>query len=168
MKPFFKTDKKSGENSQKLIKQFNDIPAFVATGGEIVFVSDDFFEVHLKFNLTEKTKNYHGTGFGGAIYSSLDPIYPLQLSNILGESYIVWDLAATINYLKPITDNVYARFLLSYEIITKIKKDVATKNKSIVSLPVRYEDNNKNIYAEATKTIYIADREYFYKYKTNN
>lgn len=121
MIPIFKTDKKSGEKSEELIKKFNDLPAFVATGGEIVFVSDDFHEVHLRFNLTDNTKNYHGTGFGGAIYSSLDPIYPLQLCNILGDDYVVWDLSANIDYLRPITHHVYARFLLSQEIINKIK-----------------------------------------------
>ncbi|NDT41034.1 DUF4442 domain-containing protein, partial [Francisella tularensis subsp. holarctica] len=109
MTPFFKTDKKSGEKSEELIKRFNDLPAFVVTGGEIVFISDDFLEVHLKFNLTENTKNYYGTGFGGAIYSSLDPIYPLQLCNILGDDYVVWDLSANIDYVRPITDHVYAR-----------------------------------------------------------
>ncbi|AEE26271.1 PaaI family thioesterase [Francisella hispaniensis] len=161
MTPIFKTDKKPGEKSEELIKKFNELPAFVATGGEIVFVSNDFLEVHLKFNLTENTKNYHGTGFGGAIYSSLDPIYPLQLCNILGDDYVVWDLSANIDYLRPITHHVYARFLLSQEIINKIKQDVITKNKSVISLPVCYEDTDNNIYAEATKTIYIADREYF-------
>ena len=161
MTPIFKTDKKTGERSEQFIKRFNELPAFVATGGEIVFVSDDFLEVHLKFNLTDNTKNHHGTGFGGAIYSSLDPIYPLQLCNILGDDYVVWDLSANIDYLKPITDHVYARFLLSQQTITKIKQDVITKNKSVISLPVCYEDADNNIYAKANKTIYIADREYF-------
>ncbi|ASG68286.1 hypothetical protein fh0823_12590 [Francisella halioticida] len=163
MNPVFKTDKKSDDKSTQLIARFNELPAFVATGGEIIFVSNDFLEVHLKFNLNENTKNYHGTGFGGAIYSSLDPIYPLQLCKILGEDYVVWDLSANIDYLKPITDHsiVYARFLLSKQIIANIKQDVQIKNKSIVSLPVCYEDLQKNIYAKAIKTIYIADREYF-------
>ncbi|MDE4996581.1 hypothetical protein NAH08_10050, partial [Francisella tularensis subsp. holarctica] len=89
----------------------------------------DFLEVHLKFNLTENTKNYYCTVFGGAIYSSLYPIYPLQLCNILGDDYVVWDLSANIDYFRPITDHVYARFLLSQEIIAKIKQDVIYKNK---------------------------------------
>ncbi|OEZ33217.1 hypothetical protein AS144_04315 [Francisella endosymbiont of Amblyomma maculatum] len=161
MTPIFKTDKKASERSEQFVKRFNELPAFVATGGEIVFVSDDFLEVHLKFNLTDNTKNYHGTGFGGAIYSSLDPIYPLQLCNVLGDDYVVWDLSANIDYLKPITDHVYARFLLSQQTVTKIKQDVVTKNKSVINLPVCYEDADNNIYAKVNKTIYIADREYF-------
>lgn len=40
---------------------------------------------------------------------------------------------------------------------------MVTKNKSVISLPVCYEDADNNIYAKANKTIYIADREYFNK-----
>ena len=127
MKPIFDTDKKSGENSSLFIKTFEGWPSFMLTGGEVVFVSDDFKEVHLKFNLRYDTNNYHGTGFGGAIYASLDPIYPLQLWHILGDDYIIWDLAATIDYLKPVTKDVYANFLLTDEIISKIKEDISTK-----------------------------------------
>lgn len=53
------------KDQNNLLKDLIDLPAFVATGGEIVFVSDDFLKVHLKFNLTE---NYHGTGFGQDFY----------------------------------------------------------------------------------------------------
>ena len=153
MKPIFDTDKKSGENSSLFIKTFEGWPSFMLTGGEVVFVSDDFKEVHLKFNLRYDTNNYHGTGFGGAIYASLDPIYPLQLWHILGDDYIIWDLAATIDYLKPVTKDVYANFLLTDEIISKIKEDISTKNKYVITLPVEYHDTDGNIYAKATKTI---------------
>ena len=162
MEPIFKTNKKSSDKSQSLKKMFNDFPAFKATGGEIIFVSDDFFEVHLKFNLNEKTMNYHGTGFGGAIYSSLDPVFPLQFAHILGvENFEIWDLSATIDYLKPINKDVYAKFILTDEILINLKKDIELKKRHVVKLPVQYEDLQGNIYAKATKTVYIADKEYF-------
>jgi acyl-coenzyme A thioesterase PaaI-like protein len=162
MKPIFNTDKKSGPESEKIIKRFNNIPAFVATGGEIIFVSEDLLEVHTKFNLNEKTMNYHKSGFGGAIYSSLDPIYPLQFIYILGDKYVVWDLAAKIDYLKPIYSDVYARFLLTQQHINDIKEKIKVKNRAVIELSVEYTDlDNKNIYARASKTIYIADKEYF-------
>ncbi|MFC4891715.1 PaaI family thioesterase [Pseudofrancisella aestuarii] len=161
MKPIFPTEKNSNKEAIILKNTFNKFPAFMATGGEIIFISDDFLEVHLEFHLTETTKNYHGTGFGGAIYSSLDPIYPLQLCHILGDDYSVWDLAANIQYLKPIDKNVYAKFLLTLEHIDEIKEKIKVKNKAVVELPVEYRDLDNNIYAKATKTIYIADKVYF-------
>jgi acyl-coenzyme A thioesterase PaaI-like protein len=162
MIPIFKTNKKTSEESQNLERMFNQFPAFKVTGGEIIFVSNDFLEVHLRFNLSETTINYHKTAFGGAIYSSLDPVYPLQLIHILGDAnFVVWDLSATIDYLKPIDRDVYAKFLLSNEQINEIKINVKNKNKSVITLPVEYQDLDGNIYAKATKTIYIADRAYF-------
>ena len=161
MKPIFETTKKFSENSKVLVDTFNNIPAFIVTGGEIVFVSDDLLEVHLKFNLTENTMNYNKSGFGGAIYSSLDSIYPIQLIHILGDQYVVWDLAGKIDYLKPIFSDVYAKFLLTDQQIKSIKQDVQQKNKAIVDLDVEYRDLQNNVYAKATKTIYIADRNYY-------
>lgn len=161
MKPIFETTKRCNENSKVLIDTFNNIPAFVVTGGEIMFVSDDLLEVHLKFNLTENTMNYHKSGFGGAIYSSLDPIYPIQLINILGNKYVVWDLSGKIDYLKPIFSDVYAQFLLTDKQISSIKQDVQQNNKSVVNLEVEYRDLENNVYAKAVKTIYIADRNYY-------
>ena len=35
------------------------------------------------------------------------------------------------------------------------------KNKAIVDLDVEYRDLQNNVYAKATKTIYIADRNYY-------
>ncbi len=159
---------KSGANSPLFIKNFESCPSFLLTGGEVVFVYKDFKEVHLKFNLRHDTNNYHGTGFGGAIYASLDPIYPLQLWHILGDDYIIWDLAANIDYLKPVYKDVYANFSLTDEIITKIKNDVSTKDKSVINLPVEYKDTNRNTYAKATKTIYIADIQYYLNKNKNN
>lgn len=162
MKPIFETDKKAGKKLEQIVKRFNDLPAFVATGGEIVFVSDDLLEVHTKFNLNENTMNYHKSGFGGAIYSSLDPIYPLQFIHILGDKYVVWDLAAKIDYLKPIYNDVYARFLLTQDQIDTIKEEIKIKNRTVIDLDVEYTDLEcRHIYAKATKTIYIADKEYF-------
>ena len=71
--------------------------------------------------------NYNKSGFGGAIYSSLDSIYPIQLIHILGDQYVVWDLAGKIDYLKPIFSDVYAKFLLTDQQIKSIKQDVQQK-----------------------------------------
>ena len=157
-----KTNKKINRDFSALEAKFNNIPAFVITGGEIVFVSDDFLEVQTKFNLREDTKNYHGTGFGGAIYSSLDPIYPIQLYTILGaDSHVIWDLSASIEYLKPVDKDVYARFIISKEEVKDIQAKIVKKGRTVVSLPVKYEDLEGNIYAKAIKTIYIADKDYY-------
>jgi len=81
---------------------FNLVPAYRRTGARISFISEDFKEVHLKLRLKWTTRNYVGTVFGGSIYGALDPIYMVQLINILGGKYVVWDKAATIKFIRPI------------------------------------------------------------------
>ncbi len=161
MNSIFKSDSQQHEHNSPLEIMFNETPAFILTGCRIVYVSDDFYEVHTIFEVSENTINCHKAGFGGAIYASLDPIYPLQLHHILGDNYVIWDLAASIEYLKPILNHVHARFVITKDQIQIIKVKVKLKNKAVLDFAVQYEDLDGNIYAKAVKTIYIADKEYF-------
>lgn len=161
MAAIFPTTRTENFGSFKYKLWFNLFPAFRASGGKVVFVSSDWHEVHLMFKLCRKTRNYHGTGFGGAIYSSLDPIFPMQFIFTLGKSYVVWDKSATIDYIRPIDKNVYAKFELTDEVIQLVKNEVAANGRYLVTMPVEYQDLDGNVYAKATKTIYIADREYY-------
>ena len=107
----FKTEK--AENFKSKIKRigFNFFPAYRRTGGRIVFISDDYKEVHVRLGLNWTTKNYVGTVFGGSIFGASDPIYMVQLYHILGnEDYIIWDVEGHVKFLKPIKKNVFAKF----------------------------------------------------------
>ncbi|NNG27826.1 MAG: hypothetical protein HKM87_09895 [Ignavibacteriaceae bacterium] len=55
------------------------------------FISVDLKEVYVKLGLKWITRNYVGSVFGGSIYEALDPIYMVQLLNILENKYVVWD-----------------------------------------------------------------------------
>ena len=59
--------------------------------------------------------------FGGSIYGALDPIYMVQLINILGKDYVVWDKAAVIRFKKPGRTALTARFVLDQPEIDAIK-----------------------------------------------
>lgn len=161
----FKTEKK--EDFQSKIKKirFNLFPAYRRSGGRVCFLSSDWKEIHIKIGLDWTTRNYVGSVFGGSIYAALDPIYMVQLINILGENYIVWDKSAQISFIKPVKKTVYARFLLSDDLLEEIKEKVRNEQKYIFDLKVCFEDENKTIYAEAIKTIYVADRKYYQQRK---
>ena len=161
----FQTEKE--EDFQSKIKRirFNLFPAYRRSGGRVCFLSSDWKEIHIKIGLDWTTRNYVGSVFGGSIYAALDPIYMVQLINILGENYIVWDKSAEIKFIKPIKKTVYARFLLSDDLLEEIKEKVRNEQRYIFDLKVCFEDENKTIYAEATKTIYVADRKYYQQRK---
>ncbi|MES2284258.1 MAG: DUF4442 domain-containing protein [Bacteroidota bacterium] len=157
----FITDRK--ENFKSIVNRigFNFFPAYRRTGGRIYFLSADWRDIHISLGLTWKTKNYVGSVFGGSIYGALDPIYMIQLINILGKEYVVWDKAASIKFLKPIKKKVFARFLISDEILSEIRSKVESDKRYSIDLVTDFQDENGVKYAEVTKTLYIADKEYY-------
>lgn len=157
----FETQKKEDFNSKIKRYGFNIFPAYKATGAEITFISSDFKEIHIKLGLNFITINYVGVVFGGSIYGALDPIYMIQLIHVLGKNYVVWDKSANVKFIRPIKKTVYARFLITDELIAQIKEEVANDKKYDVILNVHFQDSDGKVYAEVEKTIYIADRKYY-------
>ncbi|HIE41465.1 MAG TPA: DUF4442 domain-containing protein [Candidatus Aenigmarchaeota archaeon] len=157
----FKTSKE--ENFKSKIKRFafNLFPAIRGTGGWVSFISDDWRELHIRLPLSWRTRNYVGTVFGGSIYASTDPFYMIQLMKILGKEYVVWDKAAHIKFKRSIKKSVYARFLITDEILEEIKDKVKLNGSYDIVLPVQFQDKEAKVYAEIIKTIYIADKTYY-------
>lgn len=154
------------ENFKSRIKRnlLNLFPPYWGTGARAIFLSDDSKEVQIKLPLFWRTRNYVGTIFGGSIYASADPIFMIQLIELLGKSYVVWDKSATIRFLRPGNKTLYARFLINDELLQQIKMDVAEKNEIDITLEVDFIDLNNTIYAKVSKVLYIADKS-FYKLK---
>jgi len=156
----FKTDRKASLESKIKRFSFNFHPAYRRSGGRVCFISSDWQEVHVKLGLNRRTRNIVGTVFGGSIFSSLDPIYMTQFIKILGAEYIVWDKSATINFIKPITKTVFARFLITDELLEEIKARVEARNKYTFEISVAFEDEKGSIYAECNRTIFVGDKSY--------
>ncbi|MEA3452666.1 MAG: DUF4442 domain-containing protein [Bacteroidota bacterium] len=160
MKTTIETKKREDFNSKIKKFKFNFFPAYRRTGGRIIFISSDWQEVHVKLELNRRTRNYVGTAFGGSIFGALDPIYMVQLINLLGKEYIVWDKSAKIKFIKPIKKTVYAKFIISNELLSEIKEQIKISNKYIIDLDVSFYDEEKIIYAKTTKKIFIANKSY--------
>ena len=107
---------------------FNFFPAYRRTGGRLIYLADDYHEIHVKLPLTWRTRNYVGTTFGGSMYGAVDPVYMIMLIKILGEDYVVWDKAATIRFKKPGRSTLYAKFRIEPEEIKTIKDELTRSN----------------------------------------
>ena len=101
---------------------FNISPMYRRSGGRIVNASENLDFIKIKIKLNYKTRNYVGTMYGGHMYSCLDGIYMVQLINLLGKSYVVWDKAASIKFKRPGTSTLFAEFKVSEELLKKIDK----------------------------------------------
>ncbi len=143
---------------------FNWSPMYKRTTAKVIEVSDDLHFVKIKIPLSWKNRNYVGTIFGGSMLSATDPIYMIQLLNILGEAYVVWDKSATINYRRPAKEAVFCEFVFSEEEIKTIKKDVDQNGEIDIIKTPNIVTEDGTLVAELNKTIYVAYKT-FYKEK---
>lgn len=143
---------------------FNWSPMYRRSTGKIIEVSENLHYVKIKIPISFKNKNYVGSIFGGSLFSATDPIYMIQLINILGDNYVVWDKEATIKYKRPVKEHVYAEFSFSSEEIENIKTQVIKNGEFNLIKTSHIINKEQVVFAEVIKTIYVADK-IFYKEK---
>jgi len=140
---------------------FNLSPMYRRSVGKIISVSKDLHEVVIKIPLNYKNRNYVGAIFGGSMFSATDPIYMIQLMNILGEDYVVWDKVAEIKYKRPARETAFAKFNISENEITQIIKEVSVKKEIDFVKELDITSESGVVFAEVTKTIYISQKSYY-------
>ena len=113
------------------------------------------YYIRVKMPLTRKNQNIVGTHFGGSLYSMVDPFYMLILMHHLGSKYIVWDKAATINFLAPGRSTVYADIRLDANEINHVKELAENYAPVIRIYVVNIFDESGLRIAEVHKTLYI-------------
>ena len=147
----------------KLFKYgFNWSPMYRRSTGRITAVSEDLLQVNIKLPISYKNRNYVNSIFGGSLFAAVDPIPMVQLINILGDDYVVWDKYAEIFFKRPAKEHLYATFIYTQEEIEGIKKKVAEKQEiEIVKNTTLTNQEQSTIFCEVRKTIYVADKSYF-------
>ena len=142
---------------------FNISPMYRRTTGKVIFVSEDLLTVKIEIPLNYKNKNYVGAIFGGSLFAATDPVFMIQLINILKNNYVVWDKAACVKYKAPAKEKVYASFIFTKEEIKIIKNRVSLENEINLHKNVNLTTKQGTIIAELDKTIYIASKEFYRK-----
>lgn len=138
-----------------LEKMINLYGPFLGAGVKLEKMSKDYRQGKVSMSLTFYNKNYMGTQFGGSLYAMVDPWYMLMLIKNLGDGYIVWDKAATINFRKPGRGKVFAEFHLTQEALDEIKASVEASVKIDKIFKVEIKDEAGKIIADVDKVIYI-------------
>ncbi len=144
---------------------FNISPMYRRTGGRLITVSDDLKFVKIKIPLNYKTRNYVGSIYGGHMYSCVDGIYMVQLINILGNKYVVWDKSAQIRFRKPAKRTLFAEFLIKNELVEEIINEINLHKEKDFTLHVNLIDAKGVVYAQIEKVIYIASKEHYLQRK---
>lgn len=141
---------------------FNLSPMYRRSTARIQTVSDDLLQVSVKLPLSYKNMNYVGTIFGGSMFSALDPIPMVQLINLIGDDFVVWDKSAQIIFKRPAREHLYAKFSYTTEELEKIKARVATEKEiDIVKVTRLTDKSGTTTFCEVHKTIYVADKAHY-------
>lgn len=138
---------------------FNWFPAYRGTGAVLTYVAADWSEVRLRLPLNWRTRNYVGTIFGGSMYGALDPIYMIMLIKMLGPDYIVWDKAASIRFLRPGREQLYATFRIGQDDLEAIRAAVAESGKTERELSVDLVSASGEAHATCKKLLSIRRRQ---------
>ena len=162
MKPhFLNTTRTESGKTWRLRTGMNWYPMYFGTGGKILFWSGDSREVHLRLRRNVWSYNYVGTIFGGSMFAASDPFYMLMLLQVMGPAYVVWDKAASIRFRKPGRKTLYAKFLLTDELIDGIKADIMANGQTERVLPLEWVDAQGVVHAQLERTLYVADKVYY-------
>ncbi|MEM9986225.1 MAG: DUF4442 domain-containing protein [Bacteroidota bacterium] len=144
---------------------FNLSPMYRRSTAKITQVSEDLSQVRIVLPISYKNRNYVSSIFGGSMFSAVDPIPMVQLINLLGDQYVVWDKSAQIAFKRPARENLYATFTYTPAEIDKIKAQVAqTQETEIVKTTQLTNQDGSKVFCEVQKTLYVADKA-FYKEK---
>ena len=140
---------------------FNLSPMYRRSTGRITVVSKDLLKIDIKIPLSYKNRNYVGTIYGGSLYSATDPIYMVQLINILGSDYVVWDKSSEIKYKRPAKKIAFATFEFTKQEIENIKERVVKEKEVDLIKELNIIGPNGEVYCELSKVLYIADKNYY-------
>ncbi len=141
---------------------FNLSPMYRRSTARITEVTEDLLHVRIKLPLSYKNSNYVGSIFGGSLFSAVDPIPMVQLINLLGDDYVVWDKSAEIAFKRPARETLYAEFSYTPEELEGIKARVAAENEiDIVKTTQLMDQAGDTVFCEVRKTIYVADKGFY-------
>ncbi len=141
---------------------FNLSPMYRRSTGRITSVSEDLKHIEVKLPISYKNRNYVNSIFGGSLFSAVDPIPMVQLINLIGKEYVVWDKSAEIFFKIPARESLYAEFTYSEAELEAIKAEVAEKKETEIVRVTQLTDKAKTkVFCEVRKTIYVAEKAFF-------
>jgi hypothetical protein len=130
-------------------------PPYWGTGISIAEVSRDWRRMVVVMRQRFYNVNAFGTHFGGSLYAMCDPHYVLLLVPLLGREYVVWDKAASIEFLKRGTGTVTAVFEWSADQLAEIRERTRDGARFEPQRTVEITDTAGDVIARVHKTLYV-------------
>jgi len=147
--------RKLARRARRLRWLLNIYPPYLGAGIRVLSVSPDLRHIRVRMGLRWFNRNYVGTQFGGSLYSMVDPFYMLMLMELLGREYIVWDKAASIDFVSPGKGPVFADLRIDDALLDDIRQHTSGGKKYLPRLQVDIRDAAGELVARVDKTLYV-------------
>ena len=130
-------------------------PPFLATGIHVTALSSDWRHARVELRQRPWNRNAVGTHFGGSLFAMTDPFWMLLVMRRLGPDYIVWDRAASIDFLAPGRGVVHATFDLDDAIVHDLQHAAADGSKVLHWFETDVRDASGITVARVRKQLYV-------------
>ncbi len=130
-------------------------PPFRGAGIRVRHIASDWSEARVELSAGRLRRNFVGTHYGGSLFSMTDPFYALMLIHRLGDRFLVWDQAASIDFVAPGRGTVSARFSLAEDRLEEIRTQAAGGQKVLPQFDVEVKDEAGQLVARVRKTLYV-------------
>ncbi len=141
---------------------FNFSPMYRRSTARITEVSKDLLVVKIKLPISYRNRNYVNSIFGGSMFAAVDPIQMIQLIQLLGEEYVVWDKSAEIYFKRPAREDLFAEFEFTAAELEHIQSTVRQEQEMTLTKVVQLTNKDKSVvFCEVKKVIYVATKAYY-------
>jgi acyl-coenzyme A thioesterase PaaI-like protein len=130
-------------------------PPFIGAGIRVHFDPNDPLTVRSSLSLCWFNRNAYETHFGGSLYAMCDPFFALILLRALGKDFIVWDKAASIQFLRPGKSRVTATFVVPASRVEEVRQEVEAQGTSQPRFQVDVVDEAGRAVAHIDKLLYV-------------
>jgi len=133
-------------------------PPYLGAGIRVRRIAADFREVEVEMPLRFYNSGYHATHFGGSLYAMADPFFALMVIANLPDDYLVWDKAASIEFIAPGRSRMHATFRLLQDDLDRIVRITAGGDKHLHLFNADIVDDEGLVVAKVEKIVYVRRR----------
>jgi len=130
-------------------------PPFLGAGIRVRHIARDFREVVVELPLRRYNRNHGGEHFGGSLFAMTDPFFVRMVVRNLERDYLVWDMAASIDFLAPARSRVRAQMRLTAHDIERIRACTAAGDKHLHLFRADVTDDEGLVVARVEKIVYV-------------
>lgn len=141
--------------TETVLKFISLWPPFLFSGIRVVEVDSNVETITVRLKSYFWNRNYFGTHFGGSLYSMCDPFFVFLATHKLAKEHIIWDKAASINFIKATNATVYAKFTMPQSVCDEIAEAAKHQFSVLRSFQVQVLSETGELIAEVEKELYI-------------